>query len=240
MNTLARGSKGALVAAVQRALKIEADGDYGPQTEAAVKAEQRRRGLVETGAVDPALLQLLNIEIGTAITPVPLKPQRVPPMAKILDIALKELGQKEVPGPNRTNPRIAEYHKTTLGYAADDDVPWCASFVRWCIERAGYSAQGTNAMAKSFLKWGEKSDGQIGDVVIFWRGSPTGSSGHVGFIVGRSGSTLHVLGGNQGNAVTIARYSTDKVVGYRRLGKGRVDFDLAAFAQHRTDSQDQA
>ena len=123
MSTLARGSKSALVAAVQRALKIEADGDFGPQTEAAVKAEQRRRGLPETGVVDSQLLLALNIQIGQAATPAPLKPQVATPMAKILDIALKELGQKEAPGPDRTNPRISEYHKTTLGYAADDDVP---------------------------------------------------------------------------------------------------------------------
>ncbi|MFC7491579.1 MULTISPECIES: peptidoglycan-binding protein [unclassified Knoellia] len=46
-----RGSKGAHVLAVQRALRIGADGSFGPATETAVKAAQTRAKLASTGVV---------------------------------------------------------------------------------------------------------------------------------------------------------------------------------------------
>ena len=48
------GSKGTAVVALQKALRITADGAYGPQTQAAVKALQGRAKLARTGVVaDP-------------------------------------------------------------------------------------------------------------------------------------------------------------------------------------------
>ncbi len=52
--TLKRGMKGDLVILVQKKLKIEADGDYGPHTEAAVRQFQRDNPpLVPDGRVGP-------------------------------------------------------------------------------------------------------------------------------------------------------------------------------------------
>ncbi len=48
---LKRGSTGAPVAALQKALRIAADGHFGPATEAAVKALQRTAKLASTGVV---------------------------------------------------------------------------------------------------------------------------------------------------------------------------------------------
>nr|WP_244319475.1 M15 family metallopeptidase [Geobacillus subterraneus] len=45
------GSKGKDVERIQRALKIKADGIFGKQTEAAVKAYQKRKGLAADGVV---------------------------------------------------------------------------------------------------------------------------------------------------------------------------------------------
>ncbi|WP_353950844.1 peptidoglycan-binding protein [Knoellia sp. S7-12] len=51
-NTVAkRGSRGANVVALQKALRIGADGSFGPATEAAVKAAQGRARLASTGVV---------------------------------------------------------------------------------------------------------------------------------------------------------------------------------------------
>ncbi|GAB3434284.1 hypothetical protein GCM10027517_02180 [Phycicoccus ginsengisoli] len=52
--TLRRGSSGAAVAALQRALAVPADGAFGPQTEGAVKAFQARRNLPANGVCGPA------------------------------------------------------------------------------------------------------------------------------------------------------------------------------------------
>ncbi|HET6968524.1 MAG TPA: peptidoglycan-binding protein, partial [Ornithinibacter sp.] len=48
---LKRGSKGTAVVALQKALRITADGSFGPNTEAAVKALQKAARLTQTGVV---------------------------------------------------------------------------------------------------------------------------------------------------------------------------------------------
>ena len=136
---------------------------------------------------------------------------------KHFKIALKETGVTEIPGP-KSNERIDEYHKS-CGYSHRDDVPWCSSFVNWCLEKAGI--KGTkNPMARSWLNWGYPVDEpKKGDVVIFWRNSPDSSSGHVGFYVNKYGDLIEVLGGNQGNKVSYAYYSESRLLGYRRVKK---------------------
>jgi uncharacterized protein (TIGR02594 family) len=62
-----------------------------------------------------------------------------------------------------------------------------------------------------------------GCVVVFWRGTKTGTAGHVGFVVGRDKfGNLMVLGGNQSDAVNIKPFAmsgpNDRVLGYRWPG----------------------
>ena len=52
-----------------------------------------------------------------------------------LRIALEEEGTFE--WADGSNPRVEQYHATSGG-VAKDDIPWCASFVNWCLEQAGY------------------------------------------------------------------------------------------------------
>ena len=59
-HTLRRGSKGAEVSAVQALLKIVVDGDFGGQTEEAVKRFQRVNGLADDGVVGPNTLAALQ------------------------------------------------------------------------------------------------------------------------------------------------------------------------------------
>ena len=54
------GSKGQKVKVVQTALKLKADGDFGPGTEKAVKAYQKAKGLPETGIVDQKTFKALK------------------------------------------------------------------------------------------------------------------------------------------------------------------------------------
>ena len=54
------------------------------------------------------------------------------------------------------NPRILEYHKSTTVKDLRDEVPWCSSFVNWCLKEAGI--QGTDsAGAASWTSWGQAS-----------------------------------------------------------------------------------
>ncbi len=61
-STVRKGSKGATVKAVQTALGLTADGDFGPGTEAAVIQWQRSKGLVPDGIVGRSTLAAMGIK----------------------------------------------------------------------------------------------------------------------------------------------------------------------------------
>jgi hypothetical protein len=87
-----------------------------------------------------------------------------------------------------------------------------------CLEKAGFSST-RKLNARSYLTWGEKVTGleqaREGDVVIFTRGS-SAAQGHVAFFHKATGSQIEVLGGNQSDGVTIARYAKSRLLGIRR------------------------
>ncbi len=141
-------------------------------------------------------------------------------MDKLLKIAVAELGEKEISGPE-DNPTIVNYAKEAgFDWVNDDETPWCSIFVNWVAKKAGLKASGkTNA--RSWLLEGLNVDTSPdpGDVVIFWRDSPDSWLGHVGFFLGFSidGERVYCLGGNQGNQVSVSAYSSENVLGFRRL-----------------------
>jgi peptidoglycan hydrolase-like protein with peptidoglycan-binding domain len=57
--TLRKGAKGDAVKRMQAALRIKADGDFGPGTEAALKRWQAANGLVADGVAGPKTLSKL-------------------------------------------------------------------------------------------------------------------------------------------------------------------------------------
>jgi uncharacterized protein (TIGR02594 family) len=141
---------------------------------------------------------------------------------KWLTIARGELGVREYsafrPGPAgvSSNPRIEEYQRAANG-REDDDVPWCSSFVCWCMEQAGLPGTGRGA-ARSWLRWGVSLSVPVpGCVVVLWRESRESYKGHVG-IYERPGpmpDSVVLLGGNQANAVRTASFPTSRVLAYR-------------------------
>lgn len=96
---------------------------------------------------------------------------------------------------------------------------WCADFVNASLREAGMKGTGSG-MARSFLNYGQPVDQpQKGDIAVFTRGDPNGPSGHVGFFDGLDANgNVRVLGGNQGNAVSLASYPASRLLGYRRPG----------------------
>lgn len=135
-----------------------------------------------------------------------------------LDHARAYLGLREIPG-RAHNPKIINWwRKIRMGFS-DDETPWCAGFVGGVLEECGIRSS-RSAAARSYVKFGKKlSKPAYGCIVVFWRGKRTGWSGHVGFVVGvDSRGNLMVLGGNQGNAVTIKPFSRARVLAYRWPG----------------------
>ena len=129
-----------------------------------------------------------------------------------LAVAKREQGQTEIAG-EKDNPRIVEYHAATSLKASDDETAWCSAFVNWVMLAAGQRGTG-RADARSWLEWGvEFKIPAYGCVVVLKRG--TGWQGHVGFFVGRRDGLVGILGGNQGDAVSVAWYPERDVLGYR-------------------------
>lgn len=133
---------------------------------------------------------------------------------KLHDIATAELGVHETAGPAAT-ARIVEYSKHTTLAATSDEIAWCSSFANFVVDTAGL--KGTHsAAARSWLNWGVAIDKPIlGCIVVFRRGAPP--SGHVAFCdhPDISNGIIRVIGGNQGDSVKVARFSTADVLGYR-------------------------
>jgi uncharacterized protein (TIGR02594 family) len=130
-----------------------------------------------------------------------------------LNIARRYLGLREVPG-KQHNPTIVEWF---AGLFKDDETPWCGAFVAGVCRAAGLPVVKNFAGARNWLDFGVPLPRPVpGAVVVFWRGKKSGWSGHVGFVVGRDkAGNLMVLGGNQGDMVSIKPFSRDRVLGYR-------------------------
>jgi uncharacterized protein (TIGR02594 family) len=142
----------------------------------------------------------------------------------IYDAAEAHLGLQEWPG-SRHNPTIVEFAETVgHGWVQDDETPWCASFVGAVLAQLGLPHTG-QLNARSYLTWGEEvplEQARKGDVVVFWRVDPNSWQGHVGFYAGRdSRGNILVLGGNQGNKVSIAPYGETRLLSVRRLRQPR-------------------
>ena len=132
--------------------------------------------------------------------------------------ARKRFGVAEVPGAP-DNPEILAWARE-LGVEADyvrDEVSWCGLFMGVVVERAGWRPVERLLAARSWLRFGQPADRpSLGDILVFWRGSKTGWQGHVGLYVGEDATAFHVLGGNQGDRVSIARIAKSRLLGARR------------------------
>jgi uncharacterized protein (TIGR02594 family) len=136
--------------------------------------------------------------------------------------ARREDGVREVPGKGfeHSNPRIEAYHKAA-GDRAPDDVPWCASFVSFCMARTQNDVVRAHNLASktavAWLEWGEPvTDPPVGAVCVM-KPVAEGTTGHVGFFLRRDGADVWLLGGNQGDTVCEKPFKAADVRGYRWL-----------------------
>lgn len=130
------------------------------------------------------------------------------------EIAKAELGVCEISGPE-SNPRILEYAKEAhFDNYQHDETAWCALFCNWALEKAGHPGT-ASLMARSFEGYGQKLGKPVkGCIVVLKRGNDP-RFGHVGFFDHETKNHVYILGGNQGDKVSIARFPKDSVVCYR-------------------------
>jgi uncharacterized protein (TIGR02594 family) len=98
------------------------------------------------------------------------------------------------------------------------EIAWCGAFVGMVIATVlPKEPLPSNPLgSRKWLKLGKSLAGpQVGAAAVFWRGSKTGWQGHVGIVVGHDKTHLHILGGNQTNAVSVSRVAKDRLLGYR-------------------------
>ncbi|GGE75229.1 TIGR02594 family protein [Sphingomonas prati] len=136
--------------------------------------------------------------------------------------ARKLVGTREAAGP-ANSPTIMGWAKAlgtkVLGMIYNaDSVPWCGLFVAECMRAAALPSAPIAVRAKAWAAWGANLSADKlapGAVLVFER--PGG--GHVGFYVGEDATCYHVLGGNQGDRVSIMRLEKSRCVA-RRWPKG--------------------
>jgi uncharacterized protein (TIGR02594 family) len=126
--------------------------------------------------------------------------------------ARKHIGTREIPGPVHEPKILRWWRAIKRAGIRDDETPWCAAFVGGCLEAVGIVSTRFES-ARSYMTWGVPLDGpQYGAIAVLWR---TGG-GHVAFVVGRNADgNVALLGGNQGDAVSIAHFDERRIVGYR-------------------------
>lgn len=125
------------------------------------------------------------------------------------------IGTKEIKG-DLDNPVIMGFAKELGGWYASfykhDEIAWCGLFVGAMMHRSNLWIPPNALGALNWATWGKALEqGSIGAVLVFKR--PGG--GHVGFYVGEDTDCYHVLGGNQGDSVSIARVEKARCVGVR-------------------------
>lgn len=179
------------------------DNDRGRLTIAAVKRYQTAQRLTVDGIVGPATLRAL---FGGRV----VKPSESPDATPWLDYGYRVKGMHET----ADNAALRAFLKTDGKTAGDPAlVPWCGDYVQTCIAVTlpDEPLLQNPYAAINWLTFGKPATPRKGAILIFWRGSPNGGQGHIGFYVGEDATHYHVLGGNQSNAVTVSRIAKDRL-----------------------------
>lgn len=131
-------------------------------------------------------------------------------LPKITQEALKLFGTFETPGA-ADNPVIMGWAKE-LGlnktYSADS-IPWCGLFMAIVAKRSGREPVEGPLWARNWANFGVYADhASLGDILVFRRAA----GGHVGTYICEDDLHYYTLGGNQSDAVTIAKIEKSRCI----------------------------
>lgn len=129
-----------------------------------------------------------------------------------------KLGIREIVG-SKHNPTILAWLKLLRAWWANDEEPWCGTFVAICLKEAGLPIIVHWYRAKAWAEWGIAVTPRFGALLVFGRAG----GGHVGWYIGqamrmvggRSVLCYRVRGGNQGNAVTDSWIEASRLIACR-------------------------
>jgi cell wall-associated NlpC family hydrolase len=188
------------VVPVQRALGVPADGLYGPVSRAAVRAFQKKRGLVVDGIVGPQTLGALGIRREA-------KASKPAPPEKKRETTRSSRGE-----------RVASIAKRYLGipYRWGGESPKtgfdCSGFVQYVFSRVGVSLPRVVSAQWTVGRRVSRSALRPGDIVFF------NGLGHDGIYIGGNRFVHSPSSGDVVKISTITGYYADRWVGARRVG----------------------
>lgn len=143
----------------------------------------------------------------------------------MIEVAYRFLGIAEVSG-HTSNPQILAMLQLDDSSVQDDETPWCSAFVNY-ITWLFALPRSRSLAARSWLRVGDAiplSSAREGDIVVLSRGPEPqpgpevlDAPGHVGFLINADTQYVAVLGGNQGNKVSIATFPSSRILGVRAI-----------------------
>ena len=201
---------------IQQALKDQGfdpgpiDGVRGRKTIRAIKAFQTKHDLVPDGLVGPKTSSLLFKDQDI----VEDDEFDIPVTIPWIDTAYRLIGTQEKPGMGSNEAILGWAEDLEITSYNDDDIPWCGLFMAHCMgSQLPEEVLPNNPLgARNWKKFGYEVSPRFGAVMVFWRGSPGGWKGHVGFYWAEDDKAYHILGGNQSNSVSVTRISKDRLI----------------------------
>ena len=189
------------------------DGISGRLTIQAIKVFQATCGLTPDGLVGPQTSAILFDHSA----PMKSKPFAIPVTIPWLETAYDLIGTQEHPGAGSNEAIFGWAESLDIIAYNDDEIPWCGLFVAHCIGcQLPEEPLPTKPLgARKWHKFGHEVSPRLGAVMVFWRGSPNGWKGHVGFYWAQDNDAYHIIGGNQANSVSVTRIAKTRLLSAR-------------------------
>ena len=142
------------------------------------------------------------------------------------ELAQRFIGLKETAG-STSNAQVLAMLQLDARWVEDDQTAWCSAFVNYAFFLLGL-ARSRSLAARSWLLVGQDVPLTAAtrgfDVVVLTRGTGKqpgpaviAAPGHVGFYAGHDAANVQLLGGNQGDSVSIASFPKARILGVRRV-----------------------
>lgn len=214
---LRMGATGDIVRQMQLALRavgyaLNGTGYFGPATDTAVSAFQKRAGLRADGEVGPESAKAIDAaQTAPAATQQASKAEVGRPLW--LEAGIKLIGTKEGAGA-RDNSVVIDWAKEEGGDIANeythDSIPWCALFANHILTHVGLKGTETLWALDFAGKWPAVK--LSGPAVGAFAPMVRSGGGHITVVAGKDQhGNIMGLGGNQSDAVTIAPFAVSRL-----------------------------
>lgn len=182
------------------------DGVKGEKTDAALVAFKRSIGYRPRPYYGP-LTRAALLRGAVDLAGADARPAQSPPW---LRLARGDLGLAEIRGYRHNGKIIQMWRDLGLPFR-DDETPWCAGYLNSVVQEAGFPIPPKYRAAALGWRWtgtGTRLQGPALGAIMDMKRPGRAGSGHITFVAGRTADgRIAGLGGNQGNQVSINRYS---------------------------------